>query len=74
MKKLHLFSLLVLIGIFIPNLLAQTYNMGAVRTVTTCNATLYDNGGLSGYCLNNHSDSNTIYPANPGSKITITIL
>lgn len=65
---------MILLGVFNVNIIAQTYNMGAERTITTCNATLYDNGGASGYYLNNHSDTITIYPANPGSKITITLL
>ena len=53
---------------FVPG----SYNMGSVRTLTTCSATIYDDGGVDGNYGLNRNDTLTIYPATQGNLVQVS--
>src|SRR5574344_1169547 len=68
MKKLAIFLLTCLLtggAIF-----AQTVvNMGSQRTITSCNAIIYDHGGVNNNYSGGRNDTLTIYPGNGAVQI-----
>ena len=53
---------------FIPG----SYNMGSTRTLTTCQAIIYDDGGRDGNYGDGRKDTLTIYPATQGNLIQVS--
>jgi hypothetical protein len=53
---------------FVPG----SYNMGSVRTLTTCSAIIYDDGGVDGNYGFNRNDTLTIYPAVQGNLVQVS--
>ena len=53
---------------FVPG----SYNMGSTRTLTTCQAVIYDNGGMDGNYGNDRNDTLTIYPEIPGNLVQVS--
>ena len=53
---------------FVPG----SYNMGSVRTITTCSAIIYDDGGVDGNYSSYRNDTLTIYPAVQGNLVQVS--
>ena len=75
MTRKVLYMAIVLLGLLAPlTLCAQnTYTMtSGTHTLTTCNATIYDNGGPTGDYSKNSNDTLIIYPETNGCKVSLT--
>ena len=54
------------------NFTAGTYTMGTVRSLTTCQAVIYDDGGADGNYSSYRNDTLTIYPEVQGNLVQVS--